>query len=240
MCRCLLRPHRAMEDVQKDPSASPPLRDGGEEPSHSPGWGGCSPCAPLRGSCLTQNCPPCPTAGLLGLQRASPRRTPVTAALQELIWIRPVSQGTLAPATPVVPQVQITGDSVRTGTLWGTRTTGLGMAAGWGGWQRGGGAGTHHLWGHGCGELPSLAATPHPSILSPPPQHPKAPEHPYPAGEQRLGKGWARCGGARHPPVHFLHRGHSCPHLRPPPQVSPQKTRKKQCEFFFFFSLPWP
>lgn len=103
-----------------------------------------------------------------------------------------------------------------------------------------GGAGTHHLWGHGCGELPSLAATPHPSILSAPPQHPKAPEHPYPAGEQRLGKGWARCGGARHPPVHFLHRGHSCPHLRPPPQVSPQKTRKKQCEFFFFFSLPWP
>lgn len=194
-----------------------------------PWVGGCSPCAPLRGSCPTQNCPRCPTAGLLGLQGASPRGSPVTAALRGLVWIRPVSQGTPAAATPAMPQVQITGDSVRTGTLWGARTTGLGMAAGWG-------AGTHHLWGHGSGELPSLAATPSPKHPKPPPQHPKAPEHPYPAGEQSLGKGWARCGGARHPPVHFLHRGHSCPHLRPPPQVSPQKTRKKQCEVFFFFS----
>lgn len=46
------------------------------------------------------------------------------------------------------------------------------------------------------------------------------PEHPQPLGEA----------GSRHPPVHFLHRGHSCPHLRPPPQVSPQKTRKEPCE----------
>lgn len=37
---------------------------------------------------------------------------------------------------------------------------------------------------------------------------------------------------ARHPPVHFLH-------LRPPPQVSPQKTRKKtQCGFFSSSSSP--
>lgn len=57
---------------------------------------------------------------------------------------------------------------------------------------------------------------------------------PSPWESKALGKA-----GTRHPPVHFLHRGHSCPHLRPPPQVSPQKTRKKPCEGFFF-SPPSP
>lgn len=216
-----------MEDVQKDPSASPPLRDGGEEPSHSPGWGGCSPCAPLRGSCLTQNCPPLPhrrAAGVAeGIAPEDPGDGSPTRAGLDTTRV-PGDTGPCHPSGAPSP------DHGRLRQDWDT----VGYE------DHGTGAGTHHLWGHGCGELPSLAATPHPSILSPPPQHPKAPEHPYPAGEQRLGKGWARCGGARHPPVHFLHRGHSCPHLRPPPQVSPQKTRKKQCEFFFFFSLPWP
>lgn len=85
---------RAMEDVQEHPSASPrdggcagasfalaAPRDRGEEPSRSPR-------APLRGSYPTQNCPPAgPTAGLLGLQEASPRRSPVTAALRGLAWL---------------------------------------------------------------------------------------------------------------------------------------------------------
>lgn len=48
------------------------------------------------------------------------------------------------------------------------------------------------------------------------------------------------CGGGDTLQCTFCTGGHSCPHLHPPPWVSPQKARKKPCKVNFSFFLPWP
>lgn len=93
---------------------------------------------------------------------------------------------------------------------------------GWGGWH------PSPLQRGGCSGVMALGSCPcwH-SILSPP-------EHP--SGSAGRAKPWEQ---ARHPPVHFLHRG---TFLSPPPPPRPGLTSKNKKEAVrgFIFPLPWP